>query len=86
MAAESVYRQVSTAAQGQSSEALEALAVLQANPVLLRLKESLIEAEKRYAEASRRYGPEHPRMVSAQSDLKGAQDGSGARSPRWSRQ
>lgn len=74
MDAESVYRQVSAAAQGQSSEALEALAVLQANPVLLRLKESLIEAEKRYAEASRRYGPEHPRMVSAQSDLKGAQD------------
>ena len=74
MDAESVYRQVSAAAQGQSSDALEALAVLQANPVLLRLKESLVEAEKRYAEASRRYGPEHPRMVSAQVDLKQSQD------------
>lgn len=74
MDAESVFRQVNAAAQGPSSEALEALAVLQANPVLLRLKETLIEAEKRYNEASRRYGPEHPRMVSAQSDLKGAQD------------
>ena len=74
MEAESVYRQVSAAAQGQSSEALEALAVLQANPVLLRLKESLVEAQKRHAEASRRYGPEHPRMVSAQVDLKQSQD------------
>lgn len=72
--AESVYRQVTAAAKGQSTDALEALAVLQANPVLLRLKESLIEAEKRYNEASKRYGPEHPRMVSAQADLKQSQD------------
>lgn len=75
MAAESVFRQVSAAAQGQSSDALETLAVLQANPVLLQLKQSLVEAEKRYAEASRRYGPEHPRMVTAQVDLKGSQEG-----------
>lgn len=74
MDAESVYRQVSAAAQGPSSEALETLAVLQANPVLLRLKESLIEAEKRYNEASKRYGSEHPRLVSAQADLKQSQD------------
>ena len=74
--AELTYRQVSAAAQaqGQSAMALESLAVVQRNPALLRLREIEVEAERKLADASKRYGPEHPRMVSAQADLKAAQD------------
>ena len=74
--AELTYRQVSAAsqAQGQSAMALESLAVVQRNPALLRLREIEVEAERKLADASKRYGPEHPRMVSAQADHKTAQD------------
>ena len=72
--AELLYKQVSAAARGQSSEALETLPALQKEPVLQRLKETEAEAERRASEASKRYGPEHPRIVSVQSDLKVARE------------
>ncbi|MCX7158418.1 MAG: hypothetical protein NT176_04460, partial [Proteobacteria bacterium] len=72
--AELLYKQVSSAAKGQSGETLESLPVLQRDPVLQRLKETEAEAERKASEASKRYGPEHPRIVSVQSDLKIAKD------------
>ena len=72
--AEQVFNQVTAAARGQSPEALESLPVLQKDSVLQRLKETEVEAERRASEASKRYGPEHPRIVSVQSDLKIARD------------
>ena len=72
--AEFLYKQVSAAARGQSSEALETLPFLQRNSVLQRLKETEAEAERKASEASKRYGPEHPRIVSVQSDLKLARE------------
>ena len=72
--AELLYKQVSAAARGQSGDALETLPVLQKEPVLQRLKETEAEAERKASEASKRYGPEHPRIVSVQSDLKAARD------------
>ena len=72
--AELLYKQVSSAAKGQSGETLESLPVLQRDPVLQRLKETEAEAERKASEASKRYGPEHPRIVSVQSDLKIARD------------
>jgi hypothetical protein len=41
---------------------------------MARFKEAEVEAERRVSEASKRYGPEHPRMVAAQSDLKAVRD------------
>ena len=75
-AAELDYKQVRAAvdANGQSVVALESLAVVQKNPALLRLREIQIEAERKYGETSKRYGPEHPRMIAAQADLKAARD------------
>jgi len=75
-AAELDYKQVRAAvdANGQSVVALESLAVVQKNPALLRLREIQLEAERKYNETSKRYGPEHPRMISAQADLKAARD------------
>lgn len=72
--AESVYNQVVAAAKSQSRDALETLPVLQKDVMLQRLKETEAEAERRATEASKRYGPEHPRIVSVQSDLKVARE------------
>jgi polysaccharide biosynthesis transport protein len=72
--AEALYNQVSTARPGQSGVALESLSVVQNNPVMARFKEAEAEAERRVSEASKRYGPEHPKMVAAQSDLKAVRD------------
>jgi capsular exopolysaccharide synthesis family protein len=75
--AEARYNQVNVARQGSSAAKLESLSVVQNNPVMARFKEAEAEAERRVSEASKRYGPEHPRMVSAQSDLKAVRDNLG---------
>jgi len=72
--AEARYNQVNIARQGSSVAKLESLPVVQNNPVVTRFKEAEAEAERRVSEASKRYGPEHPKMVSAQSDLKAVRD------------
>jgi len=72
--AEARYNQVNDARQGRPGAALESLSLVQNNPVAARFKEAEAEAERRISEASKRYGPEHPKMVSAQSDLKVARE------------
>ena len=72
--AEALYNQVNLARQGTSTVALESLPVVQNNPVMARFKEAEAEAERRVSEASKRSGPEHPKMVAAQSDLKAVQE------------
>jgi capsular exopolysaccharide synthesis family protein len=41
---------------------------------VLKLRETEADAEKRYADASKRYGPDHPRMVTAETELKSARE------------
>ncbi|MEO8202687.1 MAG: polysaccharide biosynthesis tyrosine autokinase, partial [Betaproteobacteria bacterium] len=72
--ADMLYRQVSAATRSPSREALESLPVLQRDVVLQRLKETEAEAERRASEASKRYGPEHPKILAVQSDLKIARE------------
>lgn len=72
--AETVYRAVTAAQQANSSGGLESLTAVQSQPVLIRLKEVEIEAQRRVQEFAQRYGSEHPRMISAQTDLKAAQE------------
>jgi polysaccharide biosynthesis transport protein len=71
---EYAYQQVSALAQGKSQESLESIPAIQKNPLVLKLREAETEAERRYADASKRYGAEHPRMVAAESELKSARD------------
>ena len=68
-AAEHAYNQVKEA-KGQ----LELLPVVMRNPLVTRLKELESEAEKRVSELGNRYGPEHPRMMQAQAELKQARE------------
>jgi succinoglycan biosynthesis transport protein ExoP len=71
---ETVYKAVTAAAQQASPDGLESLTAVQTQPVLMRLKEAELEAQKRVKELSQRYGNEHPRMIAANSELKAAQE------------
>lgn len=68
-AAQHAYDQVREA-KGQ----LELLPVVMRNPFVQRLKEAESEAEKKVADLSAKHGPEHPRMVQAQAELKQARE------------
>lgn len=68
-AAENAYNQIKDA-KGQ----LDVLPVVMRNPLVQRLKEAESEAEKKVAELSNKYGPEHQRMIQAQAELKQARD------------
>ena len=71
---EAAYEQVNAARQGKSTAPLDTLPVVLRHPLVQRAKEVESEAERRQSDASKRYGPDHPRMVAAQGDLKAAQE------------
>ena len=71
---EAAYEQVNSALQGKSAEAFETLPVVLRHPLVQRAKDMESEAERRFSDVSKRYGPDHPRMVAAQAELKVAQD------------
>jgi len=72
--AEYAYQQVTALAQGKSTESLENLPAIQKYPLVLKLRADEAEAERRYTDASKRYGAEHPRMVAAETELKSARE------------
>jgi capsular exopolysaccharide synthesis family protein len=72
--AESLYNQVQAAKQGKSPGGLESIPAVLRHPTVQKLKENESEAERRLADASKRYGPEHPRMVQATAELQSARD------------
>ena len=71
---EAAYAQVSAARDGKAADSLDALPFVLRHPLVQRAKETESEAERRLVDVSKRYGPDHPRMVAAQADLKAAQD------------
>jgi capsular exopolysaccharide synthesis family protein len=68
------WQQVTALAQGKSQEALESIPAIQKHPLVLKLREAEAEAARRHADASKRYGPDHPRMVAAETELKSARE------------
>lgn len=68
-AAEHAYEQINSA-KGQP----DLLPVVMRNPVVQRLKEVESDAERRVADLSQRYGPEHSAMVQAQTELRQARE------------
>lgn len=72
--AENMYNQVTGALKGGSDAALESLPAIQKHPLVQRFREAEVESEKRLNEATKRYGPEHPRLVAAESDMKSARE------------
>src|SRR5258706_3467639 len=71
---EAAYEQVTAARQGKAAESLDTLPVVLRHPLVQRAKDAESEAERRFGDASKRYGPDHPRMVAAQAELKTAQE------------
>ena len=73
--AENAYQQVNALTSGKSAEAIENLPAIQKFPAVQRARDAEIDAEKRRAEAAKRYGAEHPRMIAAETDLRSAHEG-----------
>ncbi|MGH9809637.1 MAG: GumC family protein, partial [Terriglobia bacterium] len=71
---DAAYQQLNVSRQGKAAEPLESLPVVLRSSSVQRAKEAEVEAERRLTDASKRYGPDHPRMVTAQAELKAAQD------------
>jgi succinoglycan biosynthesis transport protein ExoP len=72
--AESLYNQVQAARQGKTVGGLESIPAVLRHPTVQKMKELEAEAERRLADASKRYGPEHPRMLQANAELAAARD------------
>ncbi len=64
---ESMYAQ----ARNLQSQGATSLSSLQ-SPLVVQMKTAEAEAERKIAELSQRYGPKHPKMIAAQSDLQAA--------------
>lgn len=68
-AAEHAYQQIN-GAKGN----LDVLPLVVRNPLVARLKELEVDAQRRVTELASRYGPEHPRMMQAESELQQARE------------
>ncbi len=73
--AESKYNQI-RGIRSTSVAAYDSVPAVMNQPMFARTREAEIEMEKRVAELSSRYGKEHPRMIQAQAELKGAHENS----------
>jgi succinoglycan biosynthesis transport protein ExoP len=71
--AESLFNQVQAAKQGRGAS-LESIPAVLRHPTVQKMKELEAEAERKLADASKRYGPEHPRMLQANAELASARD------------
>jgi len=69
---EAAYDQITR--QGKSTGSLDSLPYLLRHPLVQRAKETESEAERRLSDSAKRYGPDHPRMVAAQTEFKTAQE------------
>ncbi len=71
--AESLFNQVKSARQGRAG-GYESIPAVLRHPTVQKLKELEAEAERKLADASKRYGPDHPRMLQANAELASARD------------
>ncbi len=70
---EGTYRQLQSL-EDKSYESLSSLPTILNSPLVVKLRESETAAELKVSEQSKRYGPAHPRMIAAQSDLDAVRD------------
>jgi uncharacterized protein involved in exopolysaccharide biosynthesis len=69
--AENAYQQVQAAMTAKAS--LESIPAVLRDPLVQKLREVQGDAERKLAEAKKRYGTENPRLAAAESELKTAQ-------------
>ena len=71
---ENAYAMVQQVKSGKASFAYDAIPAILRNPLVSRVKEQQADAEKRLAEAAKRYGPEHPKMIQAKSEFESVRE------------
>jgi len=71
--AEALYNQVQAVKQGKGS--YDSIPAVLRHPTVQKFMENVADAERKVADISKRYGPEHPKMVQANSDLASAREG-----------
>ncbi len=70
--AENAYNQLQAALKAKTS--LESIPAVMKNTVVQAARNAEVEAERKLAELSKRYGKEHARMIAAESELKSAHE------------
>ena len=68
--AEALYQQVRSIKGGNSLEQLESLPAVLNHTLISSAYNKRAEAQRKVAELSKRYGPKHPKMIAAITDLK----------------
>ncbi len=72
--AETLYEQIKRLGAKPSAQELMSLSNVQRHPLVQTLQEAQAEASLKVAELSKRYGPKHPKMISAQSEATQARE------------
>ena len=72
--AEALYNQVQAVKLGRATGGYESIPAVLRHPTVQRLRESEGDAERKLADASKRYGPEHPKMLQANAELAAARE------------
>ena len=66
---ENIYNQIQNSKAG-SVEDYQSLPAVLAHPLIQKLKENQAQAEQKARELARRYGPKHPKMIAANTELE----------------
>lgn len=69
--AEALYNQVREV-QADPNRGLESIPAILRHPLVTQFRQAEVTAERRVSELSDRYGPKHPNMVAAESELQSA--------------
>ena len=72
--AESAYSLVQQIKTGRSLAGYDTVPAVLKSSIVQRFKEQEADAEKRLSDASKRYGPEHPRLIQARAELESAKE------------
>jgi capsular exopolysaccharide synthesis family protein len=72
--AESAYAMVQQIRAGRSTASYDSVPAVLKSATVQRLKEQEGEAERRLSEAQKRYGPEHPKLITAKAELEAAHE------------
>ena len=72
--AETVYRQIQSLGPNASPAQLLAIPSIQANELVRSFKQDKAQAEAKVSELSDRYGPKHPKMIAAVTEVRSAND------------
>ena len=72
--AEAAYALVQQIKAGRLQAGYDTVPAVLRSTIVQQMKVAEAEAERRLSEVSKRYGPEHPRMIQARSDLEAARE------------